>query len=255
MKRPYYLTFLLVVVVFTSPEYAQNRNSSKKPVKKPVAAQKSETNTNSAIVVDERLAILRAEPSLYARAIQRMRMGRAVRISGSKQADGVTFYRVTALPNNSGWIQSEAVVSKFRRGDDARLAKLVQAADGFEQIEAAMLFLETFIDSPLRPAILLLLGDLTEEISLKLSAEATRRLHRREMIASGAPLHSFYLNYVSLDRYRKLGIHFWFNSATKLFHYDGASWREIITKFPRSAEAGEAQKRLGALKAKMEAVK
>lgn len=243
--------FLLVSVVFTSAAPAQNRNASKKPLKKPVAAQKSETN--SAVVVDERLAILRAGPSLYAPAVQRMRLGRIVRISGSKQADGVTFYRVTALPKNSGWIQSEAVVSKIRRGDDARLAKLVQAADGFEQIEAAMLFLETFTESPLRPAILLLLGDLTEEISLKLSAEATRRLDRSEMAASGAPLHSFYLNYVSLDRYRKLGINFWFNSATKLFHYDGASWREIVSKFPKSPEVAEAQKRLEALKTKMEA--
>jgi hypothetical protein len=60
---------------------------------------------------------------------------------------------------------------------------------------------------------------------------------------------------VSLDRYRKLGLNFLFNSATKLLHYDGASWREITAKFPKSSEAAEARKRLEALKAKMEAVK
>ncbi|HLM59374.1 MAG TPA: hypothetical protein VK308_01095, partial [Pyrinomonadaceae bacterium] len=87
---------------------------------------------------------------------------------------------------------------------------------------------------------------------LKLSNEATRRLDRREMAASGAPLHSFYLNYVSLDRYRRLDINFVFNSNTKLFHYDGANWREIIKRFPKSAEAIEAQKRLDSLKVKME---
>jgi hypothetical protein len=38
-----------------------------------------------------------------------MRRGRAVSITGSKEADGVTFYRVTALPNNHGWVQAEAV--------------------------------------------------------------------------------------------------------------------------------------------------
>ena len=65
---------------------------------------------------------------------------------------------VTAQPNNFGWVQSDAVVGQ-KRGDDARLAKLVQALDGFEQIECAMLFLETFPDSALRPQILLLLGD------------------------------------------------------------------------------------------------
>jgi hypothetical protein len=255
MKYTYFLTFVFVLFVCSSAAHAQNRNP-KKPLKKPVAAQKSETATiNSAVVVDERLAVLRAEPSLYAKSIQRMRVGRIVRISGSKQADGVTFYRVTALPNNYGWVQAEAVVSRLRRGDDERLAKLVQAADGFEQIEVAMLFLETFTDSQLRPAIFLLIGDLMEEIALKLSAEATRRLVRREMAASGAPLHSFYLNYVSLDRYRKLGLNFSFNSATKLLHYDGASWREIIAKFPKTSEAVEAQKRLEALKVKMEAAK
>jgi hypothetical protein len=219
MKRFRLLSFLLVFIIFTSTAEAQKRRVSQKPS----GAQKSAINT--AIVVDERLAVLRVEPSLYAKAVQRMRLGRIVQISGTKQADGVTFYRVTALPNNFGWVQAEAVVTKSRRGDDGRMAKLVQALDGFEQIECAALFLDTFTDSPLRPAIFLLLGDLTEEIALKLSAEATRRLSRREMAASGAPLHSFYLNYVSLDRYRKLGINFLFNSSTKLFHYTGASWK------------------------------
>ncbi len=148
----------------------------------------------------------------------------------------------------------DALFGKFRRGDDERLAKLVQSSEGFEQIERAQIFLETFPNSTLKPAILLLLGDLMEEIALKLSSEATRRLDRREMAASGAPLHSFYLNYVSLDRYRKLNVNFLFNPSAKLLHYDGASWREIIGKSPNSAEAVEAQKRLDALKGKMQAV-
>jgi hypothetical protein len=248
MKRFWFLSFLLVFIIFTSVAEAQKR----RVFKKQVVAQKSNSSINTAIVVDERLAVLRVEPSLYAKAVQRMRLGRVVQISGSKQADGITFYRVMAVPNNFGWVQAEAIAAKSRAGDDGRMAKLVQAFDGFEQIECATLFLETFTDSPLRPAILLLLGDLTEEIALKLSAEATRRLSRREMAASSAPLHSFYLNYVSLDRYRKLGINFLFNSSTKLFHYDGASWKEIIAKSPKSTEAVEAQKRLDALKEKME---
>jgi thymidylate kinase len=94
-----------------------------------------------------------------------------------------------------------------------------------------------------------------EETALKLSSEATRRLDRREMAASGAPLHSFYLNYVSLDRYRRLGVNFLFNSNAKLFHYDGANWQEIVKKFPKSTEVVEAQKRLDSLKEKMEALK
>jgi len=248
MKCSFSLVFLLVFLVFTSNLEAQKR----RVLPKPKVAQKANANTNTAVVVDERLAVLRSEPSLFANSIQRMRLGRIVTISGTKEADGVTFYRVTASRNNYGWVQADAVFGKFRRGDDERFARLIQASDDFEQIEKATTFLETFTASPLRPAILLLLGDLVEEISLKLSTDATKKLNRREMAASGAPLHSFYLNYVSLDRYRRLGIRFLFNLNMKQFHYDGASWREIVGKFPKSAEAVEAQKRLDALTEKME---
>ena len=247
MRRFVCFTFLLVSFAFPPYLDAQKRRVPKKPI-----AQTSSAKLTTAIVVDQRLSVLRAEPSLYARPIQRMRIGRTVQISGAKQADGVTFYRVTAPPNNFGWVQSDAVVARQKNGDDARLAKLVQALDGFEQIECAMLFLETFSESALRPQILLLLGDVLEDTALRLSAEATRRLNKREMAASGAPLHTFYLNYVSLDRYRRLGAGFLFNSSAKLLHYDGAAWKEIAAKFPKSTEAVEAQKRLEALKEKME---
>jgi len=248
MKCSLVSIFLVIFVAFAVETQAQNRRRFPPKIKNPIAAQPS----NKAVVIDERLAVLRAEPSFNAKPIMRMRNGRQVSISASREADGVTFYRITTPPNNYGWVQAEAVFGKFRRGDDARLARLVQSSEGFEQIERAQSFLELYSDSTIRPAILLLLGDLVEETALKLSTEATRRLDRREMSASGAPLHSFYLNYVSLDRYRRLGVNFVFNSNTKLFHYDGASWREIIKKSPKSAEAIEAQKRLDSLKEKME---
>ncbi len=251
MKRSIFTLFLVIFLLFTSDTEAQRRRVS--IVRKPANIQK--TNANAVVVVDERLAVLRAEPSLFAKSIQRMRMGRIVQITATKEADGVTFYRVSSPPNNSGWIQADAVVGKTKRGDDERMAKLVQSFDGFEQIECAILFLEAFPASPLRPAILLLLGDLMEEIALKISADATKKLDRRAMAASGAPLHSFYLNFVSLDRYRKIGIGLLFNPSAKLLHYNGASWREIATKFPNSNEAIEAQKRLDSLKVKMEAIK
>lgn len=251
MKCSFSLVFLICFLIFTPNLEAQKRRVSKKPAS---VTQKSAEKTNTAVVVDERLAVLRAEPSLFARSIQRMRLGRIISISGSKEADGVTFYRVAAAPKNFGWVQSDAVFGKFRRGDDERLAKLVQSSDGFEKIERAQVFLETFDSTPLRPAILLLLGDLAEDVALKISTDATKKLDRREMSASGAPLHSFYLNYVLLDRYRKIGISFTFNSNTKLLHYDGAAWREIIQKSPASSEAVEARKRLDSLKEKLEKV-
>lgn len=241
------LVFLALISLTIDGSAQKRRRVSVKPAK-PIAAK----SNNSAVIVDERLAVLRSEPSFYGKVITRMRRGRTVSISGSREADGVTFFRVAALPSNYGWLQADAVAGKFRRGDDGRLAKLVQSSEGFEQLDRARIFLDIYDDSALRPAILLLMGDSAEETALDLSVRATRQLKRREMAASGAPLHSFYLNFVMLDRFRKLGVNFLFNSNTKLFHYDGASWQEIIKKLPKSAEAIEAQKRLDALKNKME---
>lgn len=252
MRLSHSLVFLLVFFVSSSVAIAQKRRPALKIANKSVAAQKPKFSGSSVIVIDEKLAVLRARPSLFADSMQRMRRGRRVQITDERTADGVTFYRVVAAPTNAGWVQSDAVFGKFRRGDDERLARLVQASEGFEQLEIAANFLEMYADSPLRPAILLLFGDLAEETAARLSRDATRRLDRREMAASGAPLHSFYLNFVSLDRYRKLGIVFLFNSNTKTFHYDGETWQEIVSKFPQSSEAAEARKRLDSLKEKLE---
>lgn len=245
MKRSFALIFLGFLAFVSTTQAQKKRN--------PSASANQPTVPNVAVVIDERLAVLRIQPSLYSDSIQRMRTGKVLAISGSKQADGVTFYRVTVPPRNYGWVQMEAVISKNRKGDDERLAKLIQASEGFEQIERAVIYLENFSNSPLRPAILLLLGDLIEESAVKLSRDASRQLVIREMSASGAPLFSFYLNHSSLDRYRKLGINFWFNSSTKLYHYNGVFWDEIVQKYPNSSEAVEAKKRLDSLKIKMEA--
>jgi hypothetical protein len=251
MKVSVSLICLFILFFFTSVAEAQKR----RPIPKAKSATKTQTPGiagNYAVVIDENLAALRVRPSLFADTVQRMRRGRKVQIIDERQADGVTFYRISAPPNNFGWVQSEAIFGKFRRGDDERLARLVQASEGFDQLEIAGNFLEMYADSSLRPAILLLFGDLSEETAIRMSRDATRRLDRREMAASGAPLHSFYLNFVSLDRYRKLGIVFLFNSNTKNYHYEGASWREIIAKYPKSSEAVEARKRLDSLKEKLE---
>lgn len=202
--------------------------------------------------MDETLSVLRVKPSLFAESVQRMRRGRKVQIMGAAEADGVKFYKVAAAPTGSGWVQADAVFGKFRGGDAERLARLVQASTGFDQIELSTSFFELFPASPLRPSILLLYGDLLEEAAVKLSRDASGRLDRREMAATGAPMHSYYLNFVMLDRYRKLGAVFLFDPAARAFHYDGASWREITAKFPTSTEAVEARKRLDSLKLKME---
>ena len=250
MKLPHAAIILLVIFVFSNFSDAQTRRSA--PSRKTAASAKSKEIGSLAVVIDETLSVLRAKPSLFADPIQRMRRGRRVQILGAAEADGVKFYRISAPPASTGWIQADAVFGKFRSGDEARFASLIQAADGFDRIELAAAFLDIYKESVFRPAILLLYGDLVEETALKLSRDASNRLSRNEMAATGAPMHSYYLNFVSLDRYRKLGIVFRFNPATRKFHYDGASWREIVKKYPAANESAEAQKRLDSLKQKME---
>ena len=245
MKHPLILALSLILLIFSSAN-AQKRDASPKN-------KKAKEKGNAAIVIDERLSVLLTEPSLYAVPIQRMRRGRQLVVLRSKKADGVIFFQVRpSRRNTTGWVQADAIIGTFRRNDDQRLAKLVQASDGFVQIERAVFFLGYFPKSEMRPSILLLLGDLIEEEALKLSKRAARRLDRREMAASGAPLHSFYLNFSSLDRYRKLGVRFLFNIETKSFHYDGGAWFELLGKFPDTVEAQEAKRRLVTLKEKME---
>ncbi len=244
------VTVLILVICISPPLFAQKRAATKP---KPVAVKSPEIG-QSAIVIDETLAVLRKVPSLFSESVHRMSRGRKVQIQGVTEADGVKFYKVVVPPTNFGWVQADAIFGRFRAGDEERLAKLVQASDGFDQIEIAGEFFKLYPDSSFKPSLLLLYGDLLESIAIDLSKNATSRLRRKEMAASGAPMHSYYLNFNMLDRYRRLGVIFLFNSSTRLYHYNGSSWKEIAAKFSASTEAIEAQKRIETLKQKMERV-
>ncbi|MDM7920842.1 MAG: hypothetical protein QUS14_00965 [Pyrinomonadaceae bacterium] len=234
--------FLLLIVLFSLTAEAQRRRT---------ATPRSPDIGKTAIVADELLSLLRTKPSLFAEASQRLRRGRQVRILAVAEADGVKFFRVAATPPATGWIQSDAVMGTFRAGDEERFARLVQATDGFDQVDLAAKFLEAYPASRFRPAILVVYGYFLEEGAAKMTRDANNRLSRREMAASAAPMHSYYLNFVSLDRYRRLGVTFLFNSNTRQFHYDGASWKELAKKHDGSGEAAEALKRLDILAGKM----
>jgi hypothetical protein len=201
-----------------------------------------------AVVVDERLAALRDEAKLTARLVQRLSRGRAVSITGARRTgDGLSFYRVAVTRRTRGWLQSESVAVLARAGEDERLLRLIRGSEEFPRLARARLFLEHFPRSPLRPTVLMLFGDEAAAAAAKLSRDAVRRLDEREMAAGGAPLESYFLNFNELDRYNKQGITFLFDRAAKRFHYDGASWREVLRRYPRSPEAAEARKRLDAL--------
>jgi hypothetical protein len=198
-----------------------------------------------AIVVDERLSALRATPDLSGSLLRRIGRGSLVAIRGEKRSrGGVVFYRVNVNSRTNGWIQREALVSPWRAGDDVRLLRLIKGSEDFDRIVRARIFLDNFRSSILRPEALAIYAQAAEDIAGRLSRDASRRLDEKEMTAGGAPGFSYYLNFNGLDRYNQEGITFMFDAREKRFRYDGEGWQELIHRYPRSAEAGEARKRV-----------
>lgn len=209
------------------------------------AQRKPPAGGRLAVVVEERLAALRATPQLHGKLVRRLGRGRMVAVRSAKTSgDGITFLFVNVTSRTHGWIQREAIASPARAGDDQRLMRLIERSQGFDRISRARIFLDHFTRSPLRPDILLVLGDTAEALAAQLSTDAARRLKDD---TSEAPEFSYYLNYTGLDRYNRQGVVFVFDKETKRFHYDGAAWRDLIRVYPRSSAASEARKRITAL--------
>ena len=210
-----------------------------------VAQRKPPAGGRLAIVVDERLAALRATPQLNGKLVRRLGRGRMVAVRSTKTgADGITFFLVNVTSRTHGWIQREATVSPSRGGDDRRLLSLIERSQSFDCISRARIFLDHFPRSPLRPQVLLLLGDTAEELAAKLSNDASHRLNEG---LGDAPEFSYYLNYTGLDRFNRQRVGFVFDTSTKRFHYDGAGWRELVRRYPKTSQAEEARKRLKVL--------
>ena len=210
-----------------------------------ICVSKTPSGGRLAIVVDERLAALRETPTLTGNLIRRLSRGRLVAIRTSKtNPDGVVFLLVNVTTRTRGWIQREAVVSPSRPGDDRRLLDLINASQNFDRLARARIFLDHFPRSPLRPQALLLLGTTAEAHAAKLSRDAAKRLN---LTTTNAPEFTYFLNYTGLDRYNRQRVKFVFDKTTKRFHYDGAAWRELVRRYPKSPEAATARSHLAHL--------
>src|SRR5215470_17326340 len=96
-----------------------------------IAQRKPPAGGRLAIVVEERLAALRATPQLNGRLVRRLGRGRIVAIRSAKtDADGIIFFLVNVTSRTHGWIQREAVASPTRAGDDQRLLRLIEHSQG-----------------------------------------------------------------------------------------------------------------------------
>src|ERR1051325_1955432 len=108
-----------------------------------LAQRKTPVGGRLAVVVDERLAALRATPQLNGRLVRRLGRGRVVAVGAVKtSADGIVFFLVNVTSRTHGWIQREAVASPSRVGDDQRLLRLIRASSGFDRIARARIFLD-----------------------------------------------------------------------------------------------------------------
>ncbi|MFZ0063208.1 MAG: hypothetical protein WAL47_14350 [Pyrinomonadaceae bacterium] len=206
-------------------------------------AQARRLSSRSAVVADERLAVLRVAPQFSAPFLRRIGRGRIVTLlETQRSSDGAVFYRVAVTRRTRGWLQREAVVVPSRAGDDARLLALIKASRDFDRLARARIFLDVFRRSRHRPAVLLIFGEAAEKAAAKLSHDAARQLDPEDLSAD-ASLVSYFLNYRGLDRYRRQGIVFTFDPRTRQFHYDGAAWRELNRRYRGSAEASVIRQR------------
>jgi hypothetical protein len=130
-----------------------------------------------------------------------------------------------------------------RAGEDERVLRLAEAADsGTDRILLCRLLIDHFNRSPLIARAMLKLAEEAERASVSLSARARRRL--AGLAGDDHRARDYYLNDAGLDRYSRLGVRFDFNEAASLYVYDGQAYRDIIRRFPRSAESAIARERL-----------
>jgi len=225
---------ICVAILFAcaTPGFAQG-----KPAGAGDASQTGRTHFIKAFVIDERLSALRQEADIHAPVLKRLRIGRAVYIISSKSSRA-EFYRVAVTRRTRGWIHQGAIALPGRAGEDERVIQVIEeTGDGLDRIALCQLFLERFSRSRLQPRALLLLGEEAGRAAAALTQHARRRLKTIDERKNGADTEAYYLNDPGLDRYSRLHIAFRFDASQTRYAYDGKAYRDIIRRYPQSAEA------------------
>jgi len=118
--------------------------------------------------------------------------------------------------------------------------RLIEAADGIDQITLCRLLVMQFSSSRFCPEALLVEGMAAEGMAQELSRRVTRRPPKQ--LDKELTPDRYLLNYSGLDRYSRLGLYF--RVIDESFHYDGAAYRRILKRYPRSRAAQVARERL-----------
>jgi hypothetical protein len=205
-----------------------------------------------AFIIDDRLSALRREADIKSEVIHRLRLGRPVFIMESKvsRSDQPKFYRVAVTRRTRGWIHESALAIPSRAKEDERVMKIItDTPGGLDRIALCRLFLEHFNRSSLTPRALLAMAEEADRASVTLSQHARKRLN--DVDERNAHLRDYYLSDTGLDRYSRLGVAFDFIPSTAEYVYDGKAYREIVKRFPQSAEAQQARKQLASVEQRL----
>lgn len=202
------------------------------------------TGARAAFIADAGLAVVRKTPAVTGDLKTRLRVGRRVYVLSSRRADGRMFFFIAVTRRTRGWVDARALVRGHARGDDDRLFRLLTAeTGGFERLRLCRMFAELFPSSKLLPKALLETGRTAETEAEKLFRRAERRVGAR-LEAGNADAAGYFDNDTALDRYNRLGVKFRFDAAAGKYRYDGAAWRRLTAKFPKTSEAAVARERL-----------
>ncbi len=107
------------------------------------------------------------------------------------------------------------------------------------------IFATLFPHSKLLPKVLLETGQTAEAEVPALTRRAERRVGTR-LAAGNSDADGYFENDPVLDRYNRLGVVFRYEEAEKTYRYDGAAYRKLVLRFPKSPEAALAREKLAA---------
>jgi hypothetical protein len=151
---------------------------------------------------------------------------------------------VAVSRNTRGWVLADAVVRPGSADDAERLMSLIEETrDDYTKARLARLYAEEFRSTKLAPKALMILGDAAVEAAARLTRDAKRRAGDDEP-SVGLSRRDLMLNDAGLDRYNRIGITFDYDEASDRIVYDGAAYRDLLRRYPRSDEAKAANEKL-----------
>lgn len=257
-------TTLIFVLCCAFAAFAQNADSSANPAAQTNARQaqpKNRVRFIRAFVVDDRLSALRRDANLKSPVLRRLRLGRPVYVIESRSAknDQPKFYRVAETRRTRGWIHDAAIAMPSVVGEDARVMRLIEerfseketAIEIFDRMILCKLVIEKFSHSKLVPEALRWLAEDAERSAALLNRTVQKHPKKLDEAQTRASLRDYYLSDASLDRYTRLGVHFDYLEKSGEYLYDGQAHRDLLKRFPHSAQAAYARRQLAITQQKL----